>query len=138
MIVPHTWLWDIGYEISCSLSLVGWTSFVVIKSENFPFFTLISSKGLRGPLHVVSERKLQRLDLMDSSTCRYVVNYVFWLRDIVMHAIKEMLLNSLHRFLWAMCNAWSLLLAPKYKKDYLSSLGNKRMRIIFRNCHKQP
>ena len=64
-------------------------------------------QGHIGTLQMVSEQRVQRSDPMDSSTHRYVVNYVFWLWDIVIHAVKEILLNSLHGFQSIMCNTWS-------------------------------
>ena len=54
--------------------------FVVMKKtkqKNSTTFRTYWHQGFTGTLHMVSERKLQCLDLMDSPTWRYVVNYVF-------------------------------------------------------------
>ena len=55
--------------------------FVVMKKteqkKNSTTFRTYWHQGHTGTLHMVSERKLQCLDLMDSPTWRYVVNYVF-------------------------------------------------------------
>ena len=54
---------------------------------------------VKGDITYGIRAKLQSSDLMDSSTCRYVVKYVFLIKRCCNACLKEILLNSLHRFL---------------------------------------
>ena len=73
---------------------------------------------------MVSEQILRHSDLMDSSTCWYVVNYVMWLCDIIMLAIKG---NIGELYAWLSEYYVKLVV---YRKDYFSNLTNENIKTV--------
>ena len=93
------WLGMFHLNAMKNLSLTFWLicSNIEAKEKIYsPLFPIMELRYKRYSTYGIRAR-LKRSDLMDSSTYRYVFNYVIWLRDIIVHTIK------IYIYCWTLC-----------------------------------